>query len=40
MIRQHQFEKVEMVQIVHPDHSYEALDEMTQQAEKILQHML
>merc|ERR1711939_248946 len=28
MIRQHQFEKVEMVQIVHPEKSYEALDEM------------
>lgn len=39
MIRQHQFEKVEMVQIVHPDHSYEALDEMTQHAEKILQKL-
>lgn len=39
MIRQHQFEKVEMVQIVHPDHSYEALEEMTQHAEKILQKL-
>ena len=39
MIRQHQFEKVEMVQIVHPDNSYEALDEMTQHAEKILQKL-
>jgi seryl-tRNA synthetase len=29
MIRQHQFDKVEMVQIVHPDKSYEALEEMT-----------
>ena len=36
MIRQHQFEKVEMVQIVHPDHSYKALDEMVQHAENIL----
>ena len=39
MIRQHQFEKVEMVQIVHPDNSYEALEEMTQCAEKILQKL-
>ncbi|MES2204890.1 MAG: serine--tRNA ligase [Pseudomonadota bacterium] len=39
MIRQHQFEKVEMVQVVHPDHSYEALEEMTQCAEKILQKL-
>lgn len=39
MIRQHQFEKVEMVQMVHPDHSYEALDEMTKHAEKILQKL-
>ena len=36
MIRQHQFDKVEMVQIVHPDHSNEALDEMTSHAEAIL----
>ena len=28
MIRQHQFDKVEMVQIVHPDRSYEALEDM------------
>lgn len=39
MIRQHQFEKVEMVQIVHPDRSYEALEEMTGHAEKILQKL-
>jgi seryl-tRNA synthetase len=37
MIRQHQFDKVEMVQIVHPDHSEAALAEMTAQAEAILQ---
>jgi len=37
MIRQHQFEKVEMVQIVHPDASYAALEEMTGHAEAILQ---
>ena len=33
MIRQHQFDKVEMVQIVHPEQSYEALEEMTGHAE-------
>jgi seryl-tRNA synthetase len=37
MIRQHQFDKVEMVQIVHPEHSYQALEEMTTHAETILQ---
>lgn len=37
LIRQHQFDKVEMVQIVHPDHSYAALEEMVGHAEKILQ---
>jgi seryl-tRNA synthetase len=37
MIRQHQFDKVEMVQIVHPEKSYEALDEMVGHAETILQ---
>lgn len=36
MIRQHQFEKVEMVQIVHPDESTQALEEMTACAEGIL----
>lgn len=36
MIRQHQFDKVEMVQIAHPDHSYEALEEMVSHAENIL----
>jgi seryl-tRNA synthetase len=36
MIRQHQFDKVEMVQIVHPDTSYAALDEMVGHAENIL----
>ena len=36
MIRQHQFDKVEMVQIVHPDNSYEALEEMVGHAENIL----
>ena len=37
MIRQHQFDKVEMVQIVHPEQSYAALEEMRTHAEKILQ---
>ncbi len=37
MIRQHQFDKVEMVQIVHPENSYAALEEMRGHAEKILQ---
>ena len=39
MIRQHQFDKVEMVQIVHPDHSEEALHAMTGHAETILQKL-
>lgn len=39
MIRQHQFEKVEMVQIVHPDLSYKALEELTGNAETILQRL-
>src|SRR5690606_23243435 len=37
MIRQHQFDKVEMVQITHPDASYQALDEMVGHAERVLQ---
>ena len=36
MIRQHQFDKVEMVQITHPDRSYEALEDMTGHAEAVL----
>ncbi len=36
MIRQHQFDKVEMVQVVHPEKSYEALEEMVGHAEHIL----
>jgi seryl-tRNA synthetase len=36
LIRQHQFDKVEMVQIVHPEQSYAALDEMVGHAENIL----
>ena len=39
MIRQHQFDKVEMVQIVHPDKSYQALEDMTRHAEAILQKL-
>ena len=39
LIRQHQFDKVEMVQIVHPEKSYEALEEMTSHAEAILQKL-
>ncbi len=39
MIRQHQFDKVEMVRIEHPDHSMAALEEMTGHAEAILQKL-
>jgi seryl-tRNA synthetase len=39
MIRQHQFDKVEMVQITHPEKSYEALEAMTGHAEAILQKL-
>ena len=39
MIRQHQFDKVEMVQIVHPEKSYVALEEMVGHAEAILQKL-
>jgi len=39
MIRQHQFDKVEMVQLVHPEHSFAALDEMRGHAETILQKL-
>lgn len=39
MIRQHQFDKVEMVQVVHPEQSYAALEEMVGQAESILQSL-
>jgi seryl-tRNA synthetase len=37
MIRQHQFEKVELVQMVKPEDSYAALEELTAHAEKVLQ---
>ena len=39
MIRQHQFEKVELVQITEPDSSADALEELTQHAEAILQRL-
>jgi seryl-tRNA synthetase len=39
MIRQHQFDKVEMVQVTHPDKSYEALEQMTAHAEAVLQKL-
>ncbi|TCK44443.1 seryl-tRNA synthetase [Paraburkholderia sp. BL8N3] len=39
LIRQHQFDKVEMVQIVAPEKSYETLDEMVRHAEAILQKL-
>lgn len=39
LIRQHQFEKVEMVQITTPDQSMQALEDMTRQAEYILQQL-
>ncbi|MFV2056946.1 MAG: serine--tRNA ligase, partial [Thiohalomonadales bacterium] len=37
MIRQHQFEKVELVQVVKPQDSYQALEELTAHAERVLQ---
>jgi seryl-tRNA synthetase len=39
MIRQHQFDKVELVQIVHPERSYDALEELTGHAEVILKRL-
>ncbi len=39
LIRQHQFDKVELVQIVHPEQSYEALEQLVGHAEKILQKL-
>jgi len=39
MIRQHQFDKVELVQVVHPDASYEALEALTGHAEAVLQKL-
>lgn len=37
LIRQHQFNKVEMIKIVHPDTSYDELEKMTENAERVLQ---
>lgn len=37
LIRQHQFNKVELVKFAHPDHSYEELEKLTGDAEKVLQ---
>lgn len=39
MLRQHQFDKIELVQIVRPEHSYQALEELTSHAEKVLQKL-
>lgn len=39
LIRQHQFEKVELVQIVHPEHSWQALEQMVGHAETVLQQL-
>jgi seryl-tRNA synthetase len=39
MIRQHQFDKVELVQVVHPEHSYQALEELTAHAEAVLKRL-
>ena len=39
MIRQHQFDKVELVQIAHPSRSYELLEELTGHAESILKRL-
>jgi seryl-tRNA synthetase len=39
MIRQHQFDKVELVQVVHPEHSWEALEALTVHAETVLERL-
>jgi seryl-tRNA synthetase len=39
LIRQHQFDKVEMVQLVHPEKSFAALEELTGHAEQVLQNL-
>lgn len=39
MIRQHQFEKVELVHVVHPDQSWNALEELVGHAQTVLQHL-
>jgi seryl-tRNA synthetase len=37
--RLHQFDKVEIVQLVHPEHSYQVLDEMVEHVEKLIQNL-
>ncbi|MBC8127631.1 MAG: serine--tRNA ligase [Gloeobacteraceae cyanobacterium ES-bin-144] len=39
IIRMHQFDKVELVQIVHPDHGFDVLEQLTAHAESILQKL-
>src|SRR3979490_297490 len=39
IIRQHQFQKVELVKFSHPDHSYDELEKLTQNAEMVLQKL-
>jgi len=39
LIRQHQFDKVELVQMVHPEKSFEALEEITSHAEQVLKNL-
>ncbi|GLS91019.1 serine--tRNA ligase [Psychromonas marina] len=39
LIRQHQFDKVELVQFVHPEKSFEALEEITMHAEQVLKNL-
>ena len=39
IIRMHQFDKVELVQVVHPDHGFEVLEQLTGHAEAILQKL-
>ncbi len=39
LIRQHQFNKVELVKFVHPDHSYEELESLTRDAEEVLRRL-
>jgi seryl-tRNA synthetase len=39
LIRQHQFQKVELVKFAHPDHSYDALEKLTHDAETVLQRL-
>jgi seryl-tRNA synthetase len=39
IIRQHQFQKVELVKFAHPDHSYEEHEKLTRNAEEVLQRL-